>query len=59
MEVAPILVGIKTIEIFKVGWEATGKPSPVEDIYILSNAILLDADNAVLLADDGTPIVYN
>lgn len=34
-------------------------PSPVEDVYILNNAILLDSAGNVLLAEDGTPIVYN
>lgn len=30
-----------------------------EDIYILKNAVLLDSAGNVLLAEDGTPIVYN
>lgn len=34
-------------------------PSPVEDVYILNNAILLDSASTVLLTEDGTPIVYN
>lgn len=33
-------------------------PSPVEDVYILHNAILLDSAGTVLVTEDGTPIVY-
>ena len=33
-------------------------PVPSEDVYVLENAILHSADS-VLLAEDGTPIVYN
>ena len=33
-------------------------PVPSEDVYVLENAILHSADS-VLLAEDGTPIVWN